>query len=108
VDGTLLGYFAAWNETDADERRRLLERSVSAGVELVDPTGRWQGFDELSARIANYHAVAPGTTVIPASGVTRTTVLSATPGRLSILAAMTSWRVSTSPSETPTDACSAS
>jgi hypothetical protein len=69
VDQTLLDYFAAWNETDADARRRLLQRSVSDDVELIDPTGCWQGFDGLSERIANYHAAAPGTAVMPASGV---------------------------------------
>jgi hypothetical protein len=69
VDPTLLDYFAAWNETNAGERRRLLQRSVREDVELIDPTGRWQGFDGLSERIANYHAAAPGTTVMPASGV---------------------------------------
>jgi hypothetical protein len=69
VDRTLLDYFAAWNETNADERRQLLQRSVREDVELIDPTGRWQGFDGLSERIANYHAAAPGTAVMPASGV---------------------------------------
>jgi hypothetical protein len=69
VDRTLVDYFAAWNETNADERRQLLQRSVSDHAELIDPTGRWQGFDGLSKRIANYHAAAPGTMVVPASGV---------------------------------------
>jgi hypothetical protein len=69
MDGTLLDSFAAWNETNADERRRLLQRCVSDDAELIDPTGRWQGFDGLSERIANYHATAPGTAVMPASGV---------------------------------------
>jgi hypothetical protein len=68
VDDTLAGYFAAWNETNADARRRLLERSVSDDAELIDPTGRWAGVDGLSERIANYHAAA-GTAVVPASGV---------------------------------------
>lgn len=69
MDRTLLDYFAAWNETNADERRQLLERSVSDDAELIDPTGRWQGVDGLSERIANYHAAAPRTAVVPASGV---------------------------------------
>jgi hypothetical protein len=38
----LVDYFAAWNETDAGERRRLLEQSLSDDAELVDPLGpRW-------------------------------------------------------------------
>ena len=69
MDGTLLEYFAAWNETNADERRRLLQKCVSDDAELIDPTGRWRGFDGLSERIANYQAAAPGTAVMPSSGV---------------------------------------
>lgn len=69
VDRTLLDYFAAWNETNADERQRLLERCVSDDAELIDPTGRWRQVAGLSERIANYHAAAPGTMVAPASGV---------------------------------------
>ena len=65
----LVDYFAAWNETDPDERSRLLRRSLSDEAELVDPTGRWRGVDGLSERIGNYHAAAPGTKVVPASGV---------------------------------------
>jgi hypothetical protein len=38
-------------------------------VELVDPTGRWLGIDGLAERIGRYHASAPGTRVVPASGV---------------------------------------
>lgn len=69
MDRALLDYFAAWNETNADERQRLLQASVSDDVELIDPTGRWRGFAGLSERIANYHAAAPETAVAPASGV---------------------------------------
>ena len=69
MDRTLDDYFAAWNETNADERRQLLERCLSDDAELIDPTGRWQGIAGLSERIANYHSSAPSTTVVPASGV---------------------------------------
>jgi hypothetical protein len=69
MDRSLGDYFAAWNETDADERQQLLGRCLSDDVELIDPTGRWQGMAELSERIANYHSSAPGTMVVPASGV---------------------------------------
>jgi hypothetical protein len=68
MDGTLADYFAAWNETDAGERERLLERSLTDDVELVDPLGRWQGVDGISDRIARYHSSAPGTKVVPSSG----------------------------------------
>jgi hypothetical protein len=69
VDRVLVDYFAAWNETNANERAELLERSLSEDAELIDPTGRWRGFAGLSERIANYHGAAPGTTVVAASGV---------------------------------------
>jgi hypothetical protein len=69
MDETLTHYFAAWNETDAAERERLLQRSLSVDAELVDPTGRWRGVDGVSERIARYHAAAPATKVVPGSGV---------------------------------------
>jgi hypothetical protein len=69
VDSTLVDYFAAWNETDADERRQLLGHCLSGDAELIDPTGRWQGIAGLSERIGNYHTSAPGTKVVSASGV---------------------------------------
>jgi hypothetical protein len=69
VDRRLADYFAAWNETNADDRRQLLGRCVSDDVELIDPTGRWRGIPGLSERIDNYRSSAPGTTVVPASGV---------------------------------------
>jgi hypothetical protein len=69
VEQRLADYFAAWNETEAEERGRLLQGSLSDDAELVDPTGRWRGVDGLSERIAHYHADAPGTKVVPSSGV---------------------------------------
>jgi hypothetical protein len=69
VDSTLADYFAAWNETDADERRELLGQCLSDDAELIDPTGRWQGIAGLSERIDNYHSSAPGTKVVSSSGV---------------------------------------
>ena len=69
MDEPLIQYFAAWNETDAGERGRLLERSFTAEAELVDPTGHWCGIEALSARIERYQADAPGTKVVPNSGV---------------------------------------
>lgn len=64
MDERITEYFAAWNETDADERRSLLQRSISDDAELIDPTGRWRGINGVSERIANYHAAAPGTAVV--------------------------------------------
>ena len=51
------GYFAAWNEPLTERRRTLLERSVTADVELIHPTwGRSQGIDALLARIDSYQS----------------------------------------------------
>jgi hypothetical protein len=69
VDAVIGNYFRAWNEVDPEQRRFLLERSVTSDVELVDPTGRWQGVEGLSERICNYLSSAPGTRVVPSSDV---------------------------------------
>jgi hypothetical protein len=69
MDQTLTCYFAAWNETDAGKRGRLLQRSLSDDAELVDPTGRWRGVGGFSDRIARFHAAAPGTKVVTGRGV---------------------------------------
>lgn len=69
VDDVIDAYFRAWNEPDSDRRRALLERSVMPDAELVDPTGRWRGIEGLSERIANYLSSAPGTRVVPSSGI---------------------------------------
>jgi hypothetical protein len=69
MDGVLADYFAAWNEVDAGQRGRLLHDSLSDDAELVDPLGRWRGVDGVSDRIARYHSTAPGTKVVPGSGV---------------------------------------
>jgi len=42
LDEVIETYFAAWNEQDAAQRWRMLERSVTHDAELVDPTGRWE------------------------------------------------------------------
>ena len=69
MDELLATYFAAWNEPDSEQRRGALERAVIPDVELVDPTGRWQGVAGLVDRIGNYQASAPGTRVVLGSGV---------------------------------------
>ena len=69
MDDVIDTYFEAWNEADSERRRALLERSITPDAELVDPTGRWRGLAGLSERIGNYLASAPGTRVVPSSGV---------------------------------------
>ena len=63
-------YFQAWNEPDVDRRRELLERSVTAEIELVHPSfGRSHGIDALSGHIASYQQAMPGTEVVLTSGI---------------------------------------
>jgi hypothetical protein len=69
MDDVITAYFAAWNEPDTDQRRRLLERCVTNDAQLIDPTGWWKGLDGLVERIGRYQAAAPGTKVVAASGV---------------------------------------
>jgi hypothetical protein len=69
VDDVLASYFAAWNELDPFRRRGLLGRSMTDDAQLIDPTGCWQGIDGLVERIGRYQSAAPGTRVVPASGV---------------------------------------
>jgi predicted TIM-barrel enzyme len=69
VDDVIADYFAAWNERDPDQRRRMLERCVTNDAVLVDPTGHWQGVAGLAERIGRYQSAAPKTEVVIASGV---------------------------------------
>jgi hypothetical protein len=69
MDERLEHYFAAWNEPDAPEREALLRRALTEEAELLDPLGRWSGIERISERIAGYHSSAPGTEVVPGSGV---------------------------------------
>jgi hypothetical protein len=69
VDAILADYFASWNEEDEGERSRLLRRSITEDAQLLDSTGDWRGVDGFAERISRYHALAPGTRVVPASGV---------------------------------------
>lgn len=54
------GYLAAWNERDADERLRLLERACAPGVRYVDPEVEATGVEELSRVIEDFQAGYPG------------------------------------------------
>ena len=64
-------YFDAWNETDDTARRVLLERCLTADVELIDENGRFRGYDGLSALIAGFHEQMPGGRVVQSSGIDR-------------------------------------
>jgi hypothetical protein len=53
-------YAAAWDETDADARGRLLEECWAAEGVYVDPTARAEGREGLSRHIAGFHDRWPG------------------------------------------------
>ena len=59
VDDAIATHFRAWNEQDPDQRRRMLERSVTDDAVLVDPAGRWEGVAGLAERIGRYQSAAP-------------------------------------------------
>jgi hypothetical protein len=63
-------YFAAWNEPQPEQQRALLERSVTADVELVHPSwGRSQGIAALVAAIGKYRSALPDTAIVLTSGL---------------------------------------
>jgi hypothetical protein len=62
-------YFEAWNESDGAARRALLERCMTADVELLDPTGRFRGLDSVGDRIGGFQESAPGARVVKSSGI---------------------------------------
>ena len=60
MDPVIQGYDQAWNTTDADERRRLLEVSLTEDCELVEPRGRFRGRDAVLDRINGFSDRFPG------------------------------------------------
>ncbi len=62
-------YDAAWNEPNATERRRLLERSFTEDGVLIEPRGRFEGRDAILERIASFSERFPGARVLLTSGV---------------------------------------
>lgn len=70
VDEAITLYASAWNEPDADARRRLLERSWSESGTYTDPTAHVEGRAALDKHIAEYFRTQPaGTRIVPASAV---------------------------------------
>jgi hypothetical protein len=69
MDETTATYFAAWNEPDAGERRRLLEQSLTADAQLLGPNYLCSGTDEIVEQIGRYQEQMPGTWIVPSSGV---------------------------------------
>jgi len=59
-DATATAYLAAWNETDAAARRRLIADAWTADATYVDPMGAAEGPAALDATIAAVHERFPG------------------------------------------------
>jgi hypothetical protein len=54
------GYIAMWNETDAERRRDLVERTWTDDATYVDPLMRGDGADGIDAMIAAVQEKYPG------------------------------------------------
>lgn len=53
-------YIAAWNETDAGSREKLLQAAFAADVRYLDPVMQGEGHDGISALIDGVHERFPG------------------------------------------------
>lgn len=53
-------YFAIWNETDAEQRARLIEKTWAPEGTFVDPSFAATGYDELSAMAGTAQGMFPG------------------------------------------------
>ena len=53
-------YFAIWNETDAEQRARLIEKTWAPEGTFVDPSFEATGYDELSALVGTAQGMFPG------------------------------------------------
>lgn len=63
-------YFAAWNESESDRCRTILEGCVTDTIEVIHPTwGRSRGLEALVQHIGGYQKAMPGTSVALASGL---------------------------------------
>ncbi len=63
VDAVLASYERAWNASGEDERRRLLEASLTDDCELVEPRGRFAGREAILERISGFAQRFPGARV---------------------------------------------
>jgi hypothetical protein len=62
-------YGDAWNEPDAEARRKLLEDAWGDGATYCDPTASVAGREELLAHIAGFQEAFPGGRIVTTSGV---------------------------------------
>ena len=69
VRASVEDYVAAWNERDATQRQRLIERSCAVDLLLCTARRRVHGRDALAAMIAEFQARCPGARAVLASKV---------------------------------------
>lgn len=62
---TLAGWFAAWNNQDAEARLAVLRACCAEDVEFQDEWAVARGIDRLSLHIANCHRFMPGWKIEP-------------------------------------------
>jgi hypothetical protein len=60
LQDVVAAYGAAWNETDADARRKVLDEAWTDDGLYCDPMGRAEGRDALHAHIAGFQEQFPG------------------------------------------------
>ena len=66
---SILMYGAAWNHSDAEKRRELLQEAFAEDGVFVDPLDHKVGREELLDHMANFHRDQPGVTFENASGI---------------------------------------
>jgi len=60
ADTLVAGYFAMWNEADADARRDVLAATWTPDATYVDPLFDADGYDALAAMVDAVHQQFPG------------------------------------------------
>jgi hypothetical protein len=69
IRASIEAYVAAWNERDAAQRMRLLERACAEDLVLRTPGKRIEGRAALDALIADFQARRPGERAVLSSAI---------------------------------------
>ena len=69
MDRVIEMYDKAWNVSDLDERRRLLEAALTDHCELIEPRGRFPGREAILERITGFSDRFPGAKVEITTGI---------------------------------------
>ena len=63
MDTVIERYDQAWNASEVDERRRLLEAALTDDCEMLEPRGRFSGREAIFERITGFSDRFPGARV---------------------------------------------